>query len=155
MSKSKKTTKSKVIKNLSVPADPVNEFSSSDTSAIIGCAFKSLRRCHGLTQLEISQILGISASAYSHYECGDRIPDLINLMKISNLYSINITYLMLLSCIDAARRNSYQISDVFRAYSHGHALPEDEACIIASCNRLTPDNRENLKLFLRAAISNS
>ncbi len=124
-------------------------------STSIASTFRSMRTGRGLTQAEMADFLGISTPAYSHYERGDRIPDLVNIMKVSNLFCINISYLLLLSCIDAARKNSYCMSDVFKAYGYGQTLPEEEAEILASCSKLTPENRENLKIFLKSAISTS
>lgn len=124
-----------------------------DKGTTIASAFRSMRIGRGLTQAKMAEYLGISTPAYSHYERGDRIPDLINIVKISNLFCINISYLLLLSCIDAARKNGYNTSDVFKAYSHGQVLPEDETEILTSCSKLSPENRENLRIFLKSAIS--
>ena len=126
-----------------------------DKNTAIASAFRSMRTGRGLTQAEMAAFLEISPPAYSHYERGDRIPDLINLIKISNLFCINISYLLLLSCIDAARKSGYSTSDVFKAYGHGQTLPEEEAEILSSCNKLSPEDRENLQIFLKSAISTS
>ncbi len=124
-----------------------------DKGTTIASTFRAMRTGRGLTQAEMAAFLEISTPAYSHYERGDRIPDLINIIKISNLFCINISYLLLLSCIDAARKNGYNTSDVFKAFSHGQVLPEDEAEILTSCSKLSPENRENLRIFLKSAIS--
>ena len=126
---------------------------NNDKNTSIASAFRSMRTGRGLTQAEMAAFLEISTPAYSHYERGDRIPDMVNLIKVSNLFCINISYLLLLSCIDAARKNGYSTSDVFRAYGHGHTLPEDEAEILSSCSKLSPENRENLRIFLKSAVS--
>ena len=55
--------------------------------------------------------------------------------------------------VDAARKNGYSTSDVFRAYGHGQTLPEEEAEILSSCSKLSPENRENLRIFLKSAVS--
>lgn len=124
---------------------------SQDTT--IASTFRTMRNGHGLTQAGMADLLGISTSAYSHYERGERIPDLVTIMKISNLFCINISYLLLLSCIDAAQKSGYSTGDVFKAYGHGQTLPEDEADILLSCNKLSPENRENLRIFLNSALN--
>ena len=126
---------------------------NNDKNTSIASAFRSMRTGRGLTQAEMAAFLEISTPAYSHYERGDRIPDMVNLIKVSNLFCINISYLLLLSCIDAARKNGYSTSDVFRAYGHGQTLPEEEAEILSSCSKLSPENRENLRIFLKSAVS--
>ena len=126
---------------------------NNDKNTSIASAFRSMRTGRGLTQAEMAAFLEISTPAYSHYERGDRIPDMVNLIKVSHLFCINISYLLLLSCIDAARKNGYSTSDVFRAYGHGQTLPEEEAEILSSCSKLSPENRENLRIFLKSAVS--
>ena len=137
--------------------DPsVYEDDSSDQDfncAVIGGALKSLRRSHGKRQQEIAAILKVFVSAYSHYECGERIPDLINLIRISNLYSINMSHLVLLTCIDIAKKNKMDISEVFLAYSHGRTLPPEATGIMSDCDQLDDNGRENLRLFLKSALS--
>lgn len=134
----------------------VYEDDSSDhdfNCAVIGGALKSLRRSHGKRQQEIAAILKVSVSAYSHYECGEQIPDLINLIRISNLYSINMSHLVLLTCIDIAKKNKMDISEVFLAYSHGRTLPPEATGIMSDCDQLDDNGRENLRLFLKSALS--
>lgn len=114
-------------------------------------ALKALRYSHGYTQADVSDAIGISHSAYSKYERAGRIPDLSVLVSISNLYSINIGYLLFLACLGEAYDGATTVDDVFRAYSHSNTLPESDAVLLGKCNRLSPDERENLHLFLNVA----
>ena len=123
--------------------------------AVAGNALRSLRLSHGYRQQDLASKLEISTSAYSHYECGDRIPDLASLITLSNFYEININYLILLTCIDTAKKYGISSSEVFKAYSYGRTVPEDEAALLAYCSQLSPVNKENLLLFLDAAVKMS
>lgn len=119
----------------------------------IGAAFKALRHSQSLRQSDVADALQISASAYSHYECCERIPDLSVLIRLSNFYCININYLILIACLDSARSNDISVNDVFRAYSHSRVLPKEDAALLEQCNSLSAESRKNLSLFLSAAIS--
>ncbi len=58
---------------------------------------RDLREEYGITQVEISRILGCSRSSYSLWEIGkDTIP-LVYLIKIANHFMVNIDYLVDLS----------------------------------------------------------
>lgn len=114
-------------------------------------ALKALRYSHGYTQADVAEAIGASPSAYSKYERAGRIPDLSVLVNISNLYSINIGYLLFLACLGEAQGGALSIDDVFKAYSHSNTLPESDAILLGKCNRLSSDERENLHLFLSAA----
>lgn len=113
---------------------------------------RSLRHSKGMRQSLVAESLGITASAYSHYECGDRFPDLAALVRISNLYSINISYLIFVTCISSVRSYGMTSEDVFRAYSHNKLLLAEDARLLSQCNRLSDDSKENLMLFLSAAM---
>lgn len=65
------------------------------------CTFmKNLRVLNNLTQEELSQRIGITASAYSHFETGIRQPDINTLVKLCCFYKINIMHLIYLVCMD-------------------------------------------------------
>lgn len=124
----------------------------TESSSVIGTALKALRTSKDLRQQDLAAILEISVSAYSHYECGERIPDLISLIRISNLYTINVNYLVLLTSIDIAKKSNIDINDIFKAFSYSKTLEKEEASILSVCKRLSPAGRKNLKIFLTSAV---
>ncbi len=124
----------------------------TENNSVIGAALKALRTSKDLRQQDLAAILEISVSAYSHYECGERIPDLISLIRISNLYTINVNYLVLLTSIDIANKSDIDINDIFKAFSYSKTLEKEEASILSVCKRLSPAGRKNLKIFLTSAI---
>ena len=56
--------------------------------------FKLLRIKHGYTQDVLADMLGISRSAISMYENGNREPDLETLEKIADFFDVDIDYLL-------------------------------------------------------------
>lgn len=114
----------------------------SENNSIIGAALKALRTGQDLRQQDLAANLEISVSAYSHYECGERTPDLISLIRISNLYTININYLVLLTSIDIAKKSAIDINDIFKAFSYSKTLEKEEANILSVCKRLSPAGKK-------------
>lgn len=53
-----------------------------------------LREQSGLSQEELAIKLGVSNHTISNWELGATVPDAINLLLISNLYSVSIDYLL-------------------------------------------------------------
>lgn len=62
---------------------------------------KSLRLAKGLSQLEISEELGIAKNTYIGFEKGDREPRLSELKKMALLFNMTLSEL----CMDADSRN--------------------------------------------------
>lgn len=59
-----------------------------------GDKFKQLRITHGYTQKVLSERLGVSISAISEYESGDRNPTLDNLIRIARIFHVTTDYLL-------------------------------------------------------------
>jgi transcriptional regulator with XRE-family HTH domain len=123
--------------------------------ASIGAALKALRRAHNYVQSYVAAALGISVSAYSHYECDNRLPDVASLVKLANLYNINVDYLFLVICLDLCDKTKLLgLDEVFLAFSHNKSIPPQEAHILSVYNRLSANARQNFDLFLKS-ICNS
>lgn len=56
--------------------------------------FKRLRISSGLTQVELSQKLGISRSTIGMYETGSREPDFETLELIADFFNVDVDYLI-------------------------------------------------------------
>lgn len=56
--------------------------------------FKNLRIQNHYTQGQMADLLGISRSAVSMYETGNREPDLETLEKIAKLFNVDMNYLL-------------------------------------------------------------
>ncbi len=91
---------------------------------------RELRLSHKLTQRELAQRLGISASAIGMYEQGRREPDNDLLMRIGSLFSVSTDYLLkgeeVVPCevsevLDSLREQVLQGGLMF------HGVPLDEA----------------------------
>lgn len=71
-----------------------NESGYADIKSDVGEKLVSIRKKKGLTQEEAANIIGISRSALSYYEKGERAVDVEVLYKLCNLYDISIDYLL-------------------------------------------------------------
>lgn len=55
---------------------------------------KNLRRAEGLTQQEISNMLGITRGAYANIENGKREPDIATMILLADHYGVTVDYLL-------------------------------------------------------------
>lgn len=55
---------------------------------------KDLRKQQKLSQQQVSEQLGITRVALSHYETGKREPNLRMLQKLSEFYNVSIDYII-------------------------------------------------------------
>ena len=115
------------------------------------CTFmKNLRVLNNLTQEELSQRIGITASAYSHFETGIRQPDINTLVKLCCFYKINIMHLIYLVCKDMCPTED-QGPGMFQIFTYGSLCSSDENTLITKFRRLDPDDKQNALLFITAA----
>lgn len=61
---------------------------------------KKLRKDKNLTQKTVAEYLGISQSAYSHYENGERRVPTYVLIDLAEYYNTSIDYIMSLSDVN-------------------------------------------------------
>ena len=71
-------------------ATTINPFNNYLMNKIIGSNLKKLRSVSDYTQEEMASVLGITRSAYSNYESGDREIPLDLLEKASNLFGCEL-----------------------------------------------------------------
>lgn len=69
-------------------------------------AFRTLRIKAGYTQDSLAETLGISRSAVSMYENGNREPDLETLERIADLFHVDMDYLVGRSTLSADLQSS-------------------------------------------------
>lgn len=55
---------------------------------------KQLRERHGLAQKDVAASLGVNPSAVTRWETGEKRPDLVNLVKLADLFDVSIDYLL-------------------------------------------------------------
>ena len=55
---------------------------------------KELRKNHGLTQKDAAKALGIGQTTIANYENGTRVPDLMKVSEIADLYKVSVDYLI-------------------------------------------------------------
>lgn len=59
-------------------------------SYITGKTVKRLREKAGLTQNELAEKICVTGKAVSKWETGKSLPDIVNVMKLSDLYQISL-----------------------------------------------------------------
>ena len=55
---------------------------------------KSLRKEKGLTQDQLSKLIGIAQTTYAGYETGRYEPDIETLIKIADYFKVSVDYLV-------------------------------------------------------------
>ncbi|MED3710008.1 helix-turn-helix transcriptional regulator [Peribacillus frigoritolerans] len=61
---------------------------------MLGARLKKLRSKQGLSQEELSKILGLTRGTYAHYEINKRQPDYDTLKKIADFFDVTLDYLI-------------------------------------------------------------
>ena len=61
---------------------------------------KALREARGLTQLQVSNRIGISKAKISAYETASKAPSIEVLIRLSRLFGVSVDYLV---CVDAPK----------------------------------------------------
>ncbi len=59
-----------------------------------------LRKTKGVTQQEIADVIGVSRSTYTHYENGNRKPDLETIKKLAEYFDVSVDQLIGIVKID-------------------------------------------------------
>ncbi len=55
---------------------------------------KLLRKKNGLSQEQLSEKIGLSRQAISRWETGDSVPDIDNIVKLSDIFNVSTDYLL-------------------------------------------------------------
>ncbi len=65
-----------------------------DLKKIIAANISTLRREHGLTQLDLAERLNFSDKAVSKWERGESYPDVVTLKEMAVVFSVSVDYLL-------------------------------------------------------------
>lgn len=55
---------------------------------------RQLRKEQKLTQTELAEVISVSQSLLSKYECRERIPDIEKLLVIAEFYDVSVDYVL-------------------------------------------------------------
>lgn len=114
---------------------------------------RNLRVSKGLRQSEVANALNLSLSAYSHYECGSRMPDMKILIKICIFYQINMNYMVFLICMDVAARGQADPDHVFQLFTYGNPPEKDEYKLLSSYRSMSLAEKANVQYFIESVIN--
>lgn len=98
-----------------------------ESKNITGQIIKMLRQEKHLKMYELGEAIGVSKSCISNYESGYNVPSRENLMKLSELFDVNIDYLL----------GKTELRDRFLNYIIGMKVPifeNDDIDSLINCN---------------------
>ncbi len=72
----------------------MREYSMEEMKKTIGHNIVALRRGAGLTQSELATRLNYSDKAISKWECGDAVPDILTLTRITEMFGVSLDWLV-------------------------------------------------------------
>lgn len=70
------------------------------TSEELGGVLKRLRKYRNLTQQHIAEIIGIDRSTYAYYESGGLTPSIFTLIKLSEIFGVELTTLFFVDVVE-------------------------------------------------------
>ncbi len=140
----------------------------------LGLKLLELRQSHNLTQEQLSNDLNVSRVSYSHFERGERVPDITFMLQLANYYRIDISQLINNDLIplhvitntkgkkpkinDAD--NEYLADEIYRFIKQKNLLPNDvlqltksDIDIIAKFRSLPIDDQQELVHILKYKIN--
>lgn len=82
----------------------------------IGKRISIARINRGLTQVEVCSIIGLSQSAYSRIECGERDISPTLLPKLANLLSVTISWIVSGEMDDALTPNEGYLVELYKQF---------------------------------------
>ena len=96
---------------------------------------KQLRLEHGISQAELAERLGISRSAVSMYERGEREPDLDTLEKIADYFNVDMNQLL---------GRTPDTTDVSSATSYEPTYEDMQSLLARNGKNLTLEQKQEL-----------
>ena len=116
---------------------------------------RSLRENCGFTQDQVSKILNLDRSTYTYYETGKTQPSVDTLVKLSNLYKVDVSYLLRRESAsstlktndsDPSKKAAGRKSAGKPASSAAHIydLDKEEHQLLAYFRMLDPEKKESL-----------
>ncbi|OPH35996.1 helix-turn-helix domain-containing protein [Moraxella equi] len=99
-----------------------------------GNRLRQVRTSHNLVRQEFAQSLGIGLTSLHHYENGERLPDVGFLIKLQDLYNVDINWLVLGQ--SSTEQTDYTADDL-RLINHLKALnPQAKQALLAFLDNL-------------------
>lgn len=93
-----------------------------------GAILRDLRKCSGLTQTQLADVLGLKFSTISMYERGEREPDFETLEEIADYFNVSMDRLHGKSVGEVGQTSGgLNLSEEEAGYIHKYRLLPDEA----------------------------
>lgn len=119
------------------------------SAAVFGKNLRSLRQSRGLTQAQLAESLGISASTIGMYEQGRREPDNATLAKICALLRVSTDCVLGFTPAEEqqAEREVHEVIDEFTQ------LLEKQQGLMFNGQPISEDDREKIAAAIRVAAA--
>ena len=119
------------------------------SAAVFGNNLRSLRQSRGLTQAQLAESLGISASTIGMYEQGRREPDNATLAKICALLRVSTDCVLGFTPAEEqqAEREVHEVIDEFTQ------LLEKQQGLMFNGQPISEDDREKIAAAIRVAAA--
>ena len=110
---------------------------------------KEARKAKGMTQIQVSSLIGLSQNGYSDWETGRNRIDDASLQRLSEIFDVSIDYLLGLSDIKKppVSEDDERLKEVLANVD----AKTREA--IELLDQLTPDNLERAKEYIRFELA--
>ncbi|MBQ8187372.1 MAG: helix-turn-helix transcriptional regulator [Clostridia bacterium] len=99
---------------------------------------KQLRREREITQEDLAEMLGVSAQAVSHWECGRTMPDVTQLPVLANVFEVTTDELLGVDVASKAKRIEGILQEYERKYEFDFSRGEEAISFMADAYREFP-----------------
>lgn len=72
---------------------------------------RELRKGIGISQEELAEKLGVTRQAVTKWEGGSVLPDILNFIKMSDLFKVSIDFLVKEECSDGSLRDQLDMRE--------------------------------------------
>ena len=93
---------------------------------------KEIRVKRNLTQQQVADHIGCSSVAYSRYENGNRQPSIETLIRLADLFSVTVDFLLGRQNVENSTLSEYEIELVTAARNADDRAREDALQLLAS-----------------------
>lgn len=105
---------------------------------------KELRKEKGLTQSALAELLGINQTSVCRWESGISLPDTVNLLKLSEIFSVSTDYIL-------GKSKYFYPENV----GNDNLFTSEELRIIEDYRKLSPSLQRTIKETLKTFLAST
>ncbi len=116
-----------------------------------------MRKKSGYTQKQVADLLGLDRSTYSYYELGKIKPDVVTIMKLSQIFNVHYTEILesesSVSFADSSNKISLNKTKKMPEKLIFEKLTEEEKYFLDKFRNLSDKNRKEIVNFMNTKKS--